>query len=40
VAPYSCLSGTALNVHDNVNDTAVAEAVTPSNWITVDVRPP
>ena len=37
-AAYSCLNGASLNVYDNVNGKAVAEAVTPTNCIAQDFR--
>ncbi len=40
VPAYSCLKGAALNVYDNVNGKAVAEAVTPTNCIAQDFQLP
>ena len=37
---YSCLNGASLNVYDNVNGKAVAEAVTPTNCIAQDFQLP
>ncbi len=39
-ATYSCLNGASLNVYDNVNGKAVAEAVTPTNCIAQDFQLP
>lgn len=40
VPAYSCLNGAALDVYDNVNGNAVAEAVTPTNCISQDFQLP
>ena len=37
---YSCLDGVSLDVYDNVNGTAVAEAITPSDCIAQDFQLP
>ncbi len=39
-AAYSCLNGASLNVYDNVNGKAVAEAVSPTNCIAQDFQLP
>ncbi len=39
-AAYSCLNGASLNVYDNVNGTAVAEAITPADCIAQDFQLP
>jgi len=40
VAAYSCLNGASLDVYDNVNGKAVAEAVTSTNCIAQDFQLP
>jgi spore germination protein YaaH len=40
VPAYSCLNGKSLNVYDNVNGKAVAEAVTPTDCIAQDFQLP
>ncbi len=37
---YSCLDGVSLNVYDNVNGTAVAEAITPTDCMAQDFQLP
>jgi hypothetical protein len=37
---YSCLNGVSLNVYDNVNGKAVAEAVTPNDCVAQDFQLP
>lgn len=39
-SPYACLDGVTLNVYDNVNGKAVAEAVTPTDCIAQDFQLP
>ncbi len=40
VPAYSCLNGASLDVYDNVNGKAVAEAVTPTDCIAQDLQLP
>ena len=40
VVAYSCLNGASLDVYDNVNGTAVAEAITPTDCIAQDFQLP